>query len=166
MRTAGLRAMTACALAATTGAAAAAVVPAQARPAYAEGQVWEYHARPQDAGSLLRIQRIEAPDAFRTTGPIYHISIVGLHFAGARLTGELQHAPVSRATLDASATRLSGSRVPFPDASAGIAEWRAARGGVFTIPVAQIVALVEQTAHGDGVADRPPPHAGGGGGTR
>ena len=109
---------------------------------YAADQVWEYNTRPGDEGSLLRIQKIEELDKI---GPVYHISVIGVHFAHAPLAGQVQHLPVSRATLDASVTRLSSSTVPIPDPSDGIAQWRAAKGGVFTIPLADVVSLVEQT---------------------
>jgi hypothetical protein len=127
---------------------ALAALPAQAqppRPAYAEGQVWEYKTRAGDEGSLLRVQKIEELAAFAEEGPVYHISIVGVHYPDLPLAGELQHAPVSRQTLDASVTRLSSSATKFPDPAEGIAEWRAADGGMFTIPVADIVAAVAQT---------------------
>lgn len=117
---------------------------ADARVGYQEGQVWEYRTRPEDSGSLLRIQSIEANPAFAKYGPIYHISVVGVHFQGAALSGELAHLPVSRETLDASVTRLSSASVTFPNADPGIAEWRSAQGGVFTIPLAEIISSVEQ----------------------
>ena len=113
-------------------------------PEYAAGQVWEYHTRPGDEGSLLRIQKIEQLEKI---GPVYHISVIGVHFARAPLNGVLQHLPVSKATLDASVTHLSSSTAAFPDPSAGIAQWRAAHGGVFTLPLAQIVSIAEQTVH-------------------
>lgn len=112
---------------------------------YAEGQVWEYQTRPEDKGSLLKIQKIEVLSEFSKTGPVYHVSIIGLHFAGLPLDGTLQHAPFSKASLDASVTRLSSSKAAFPDVSGGIAEWRQARGGIFTVTVADAVSFAEQT---------------------
>ncbi|MDQ4086925.1 MAG: hypothetical protein M3177_02755 [Pseudomonadota bacterium] len=109
---------------------------------YAEGQVWEYRTRAGEEESLLKIQRIEAlGDPPR---PVYHISIVGIRFGGPEGQSELPHLPVSRETLDASVTRLASRTVPFPTPDEGIAEWRSAQGGVFTIPVAEIVAVAEQ----------------------
>lgn len=119
--------------------------PAAAAPAdrYAEGQVWEYRTRPQHAGSLIRIQRIEDGGKI---GRIYHISIVGLTFAGASPGKSLLvHCPVSRQTLDASVTKRSKVQRDWPDMTAGIAEWRAANGGVFTIDIAEIVTVLETT---------------------
>lgn len=78
------------------------------------------------------------------TDPVYQVSIIGLHFAGLPRDGTLQHAPFSKSSLDASVTRLSPSKVAFPDASGGIAEWRQARGGIFTETVAEAVGFAEQ----------------------
>lgn len=109
-----------------------------AAPGYAQGQVWEYRTRPKDEGSLAKIQKIEKD------GTIFHVSLVGVSLGG-RAGGEIQHLPVSRESLDASLTRLSGSATPFPDISQGHALWRQAKGGVFTIALAEIVALAEQS---------------------
>lgn len=115
-------------------------------PKYAAGQVWEYRTRPQDAGSLLKIQRIET----LRDRPVYHISIIGVHFTQPGFAGILPHLPVSDQTLDASVTRLSPTSPDFPTTGVdeGIAEWRKAEGGVFTIPVAEIIGIVEQTVSG------------------
>ena len=115
-------------------------------PKYAIGQVWEYKTRPQDAGSLLKIQRIET----LSNRQVYHISIIGVHFAQPGFAGILPHLPVSDETLDASVTRLSPTTPDFPTTSVdeGIAEWRKAKGGVFTIPVAEIVGVAEQSVSG------------------
>lgn len=112
---------------------------------YAEGQVWEYQTRPGDQGSLLKIQKIEVSPQFAKSGPVYHVSIIGIHFDGLPVNGTLQHAPFSRASLDASVTKLSASKAEFPDANGGIAEWRKAQGGVFTVTVAEAVNFAEQT---------------------
>jgi hypothetical protein len=106
--------------------------------------VWEYRTRTGDEASLLKIQKIEKALAFAAGSPVYHISVVGVHLGGT-VAGELAHLPVSRWTLDSSLTRLSTRHADFPSVEEGIAEWRAAKGGVFTIPMAEIVGVVEQT---------------------
>jgi len=113
---------------------------------YAEGQVWEYRTRPGDEGSLLKIQRIELyPNAPAGEGRrVYHISVIGARLGPQRTPTDLQHFPVSQATLDVSVIRRSDSRASFPAPDEGIAAWRQAQGGVFTIPVAEIVDMVEQ----------------------
>lgn len=128
------------AMAALTGMVAA-VAPAAPADRYAEGQVWEYKTRPQDAGSLLKIGRIEDGGKL---GRIYHISIIGIVLGGKPGASELQHAPVSQVTLDASVTRLSDAKRDWPDIEGGIAEWRKARGGVFDVSVSQIVDMLDK----------------------
>ncbi len=107
---------------------------------YAAGQVWEYRTRPQEPGSLVMIREIEdiAP-----VGRIYHVSITGIRPDATWGPTEIAHSPVSRETLDASVTRLSSKQPQAPDYRPGIAQWRADRGGVFTIPVADIVGLID-----------------------
>lgn len=112
---------------------------------YAEGQVWEYRARPQDAGSLLKIQQIDRNPARAEHRIIYHLSIIGVHLNDPNIVREISHVPVSRESLDDSVTRLTNPTVPFPDSSDGIAEWRRVNGGVFTTPIAKIIDVVEQT---------------------
>ncbi len=78
---------------------------------------------------------------------VYHISIIGVHFAKPNVAGILPHVPVSPETLDQSVTKLSSSIGPFPPITAvdeGIAEWQRAQGGVFAIPVSQIVDIADQ----------------------
>lgn len=121
---------------------------AEAGPAdYAEGQVWEYRTRAGDENSRLKIGRIERVDG-REDAPIYHISIAGVQLGGPVVEGLIQHAPVSKETLDASVIRLGDANgLEFGDVEEGIAEWRRARGGVFTISVAEIVdAMVQALA--------------------
>jgi hypothetical protein len=107
---------------------------------YAEGQVWAYETRPQDIGSLVKIQKIEESPQ----GQIYHISLIGFHIRPGKL-GVLQHSPVSQQTLDASVTEQAPDPGTFPDATAGIEEWRNAHGGVYTITLAEIADLIAST---------------------
>jgi hypothetical protein len=127
------------------------LVPAPAtaaeRPAYVEGQVWEYRTRPQDTGSLVKIQKIETPDWAKKSGPIYHVTVIGVHFQGPPLVvGLIGHLPVSRQTLDASLTRLAPDQsTAFPGVEEGLAQWRRDKGGVFTLTLAEIVDMAERT---------------------
>ena len=93
---------------------------------YAVGQVWEYETRPQDTGSLLKIQKIEPYGDAK----VYHISIIGLSVNG-QITA-IHHTPVTQEVLNASVTRLGDQAAVFPKADEGIAEWRRAKGGVFS----------------------------------
>jgi hypothetical protein len=109
---------------------------------YAVGQVWEYRVRPGDEGSLIKIQEIDP--ATIHLGPTYHISVIGVHTCTADRTSTVQHMPVSRETLDDSVTKPSRSDASFPDASNGIAIWKSRNGGVYTIPLAQIIETISR----------------------
>ena len=111
---------------------------------YAKGQVWKYHTRPQDPSSLIKIGEIEQ-GVGAIPAPIYHISVTGVHLGNADTLTSIGHLPVSGATLDGSVTELTNSDAAFPDVSNGIAQWRAAHGGVFTISLAEIVNIIDQT---------------------
>lgn len=114
------------------------------RAGYAESQVWEYKTRSGDDGSLIKIQKIEPYPTPQSTGKVYHISVIGLHIKSQPLASEVQHLPVSKATLDVSLTKLSDSTAIFPNASEGRAMWREANGGIFTIPLSDVMDVVEK----------------------
>jgi hypothetical protein len=103
---------------------------------YAEGQVWEYRTRRGEEGSLVKIQRIETEP--ETNAPVFHVSLVGLNWPGSNV---LAHAPVSQHTLDISVTQLSADHGQFPAADEGIAEWRRANGGVYSVSLAEIAEM-------------------------
>jgi len=106
---------------------------------YASGQVWAYRTRPGEEGSRLRIHSVETPPG--SGEPVFHLSLSGLGVS-------LGHLPVGRETLDASVTALADAGdADFPDPSEGIETWRRDEGGVFTIPLADIVqALADAVA--------------------
>jgi hypothetical protein len=112
---------------------------------YAAGQIWEYRTRPSDTGSLLKVQSVENHDVL---GTVYHISVIGIRFRNPEMHPELPHTPVSLETLDASVTRLSTKAPVFPKPEDGIAQWRDDDGGVFTIPVSDIVEIVDRQSSG------------------
>lgn len=112
---------------------------------YALGQVWEYQTRAEDEGSLLKIQQIEGASSNDEIGRIYHISIIGIEISEPFRITEIGHLPVAASTLDASVTRLHTGEAAFPDAAPGIQQWREAEGGVYTIPMAEIVDILQQT---------------------
>jgi hypothetical protein len=121
--------------------AALLVAGAAPKHIYQEGQVWAYQHRPGEAGSRLRINKVDevAPGTF-----VYHIGIVGLDSGGEAALREVQHLPVGRETLDSSVTRLAPTEIPFPDFREGYGIWKEAEGGWFTVPVLQILDMVEQ----------------------
>ncbi len=105
--------------------------------------MWSYRTRPGDQESLLKIQKVE-PTATET---IYHISVIGFRLKNPTIAPKIAHTPVSKQSLDASVLLAVDDPGTFPTADPGIAEWRAtAAGSFFTIPVAQIVEMLDETS--------------------
>lgn len=119
---------------------------------FKEGQVWSYRARSEDQGSMLLINKVES-DA--KLGPIFHISVSGVKVKNKRAPGgvteDLPHFPVSKQTLEQSVVKLERMAAPNPAYREGYATWKQAfdsgKAGVFTIPVAEIVGVVETAAN-------------------
>ena len=130
-----------------------AVVNVASAHEFAVGQVWTYHVRPGDEGSTLQINRI---DKDTKLGTIYHISVFGLHVSSPIAPGgfitELPHLPVSEQTLDKSVETLTSQPARAVDYAPGYAAWKqavdAGRGGIYTISVAEIAALLQKTMGG------------------
>jgi hypothetical protein len=115
---------------------------------FSEGQVWQYRTRPHEASSTVQICKVESDPKL---GEVFHISIRDLRIKNPRapggFTGEMQHAPVSRQTLQASVTKLVGTSPVGSGYREGYATWRKAfeqgNAGVFSVPVAEIVGGIE-----------------------
>lgn len=84
----------------------------------------------------MKIQRIEADP--ETGARVFHVSLVGLKLSRG---DTVAHAPVSHKTLDLSVTHLCDDTIQFPAADEGIAEWRRASGGVYSVTLAEIVEM-------------------------
>jgi hypothetical protein len=91
-------------------------------------------------------------------GPVYHISVIGVRVGGQPEPGPIGHLPVAKETLDASVIRLSPTSPAFPDVEEGIAEWRKAQGGVFNIPMAEIIGFADQAIRGAAGQDQNSPN--------
>ena len=110
-------------------------------PRYAEGQVWSYKHRAGEESSLLKIQKIESA----ANETVFHISVKGFRLRNPSIVPMLPHAPVSQQTLDASVVSLQPDPGNFPPVQEGIAQWRKDNGGVFSIPVSQIIQVLDDT---------------------
>ena len=107
---------------------------------FAPGQVWSYKTRPGEESSTITILRVEKTPKL---GTIVHVRIDGIHFSnctGGRSPSALQHAPISRAALEASVTAKVSSVSTMPDYAAGYEDWLSHCGGVYTITVDRVVA--------------------------
>lgn len=119
-------------------------------PHYAAGQVWAYKTRPGEEMSRVLIDNVEEDPKL---GRIYHITVTGVHIGKATaptgFVGELSHLPVSEKTLTLSCTTLVGQSAPSQNYVQGYRVWReafeAGRAGVYTISVAEIVSITDQT---------------------
>ncbi|VFR21729.1 hypothetical protein ANK1_3339 [plant metagenome] len=119
-------------------------------PPYEAGQVWRYRTRPGEEQSRVLINKAERHD---TLGWIFHISVLAVQVKNPRSEGgistALPHFPVSAQTLKDSLMEVEGSQAPNPDYLEGYEIWKAAfdkgEAGVFTLSVADIVGVVEQT---------------------
>jgi len=117
---------------------------------YAAGQVWTYHTNKGDQGSTLQINKVEQDPKL---GAIFHISVFGLRISNPRVAGgiltELPHLPVSKETLDKSVESLSHAPIRPVAYEEGYAHWKkefdAGHLSVYTMSVAEIVTLAEQT---------------------
>lgn len=116
---------------------------------YGIGQAWNYQTREGEEGSYVTIALVEEHEKF---GTIYHISIEQVSFRNPNsptgIQSRLPHAPVTSRTLDDSVTTLITDQVNLlPDISIGYGQWRDAKGGVFTIPVKDIVKFIEEVVN-------------------
>lgn len=115
---------------------------------YEVGQVWHYDTRAGEEGSRVFIVRVDDhPDE----GTVFHIYVDQLKIRNPRLPGGFQdylpHSPVSVESLNQSVMELAEEQVAeLPDISEAYESWRQSRGGVFTIPIKQIVQLIENIA--------------------
>lgn len=115
---------------------------------YQPGQVWAYRTRPGEDSSTLTVLRFERAD---TLGVIVHVAVEGLTIrnpsAPDGLIRRLAHLPFAKDAIDRSVVRKVRDAGPVPDYAEGYREWRrafdAGKGGVFTITVAEAVALLE-----------------------
>jgi hypothetical protein len=92
---------------------------------YAEGQVWEYETRREDAGSLLKIMRIDdLPDI----GRVIHICVVGLKLpyppAADGILVEVPELPMKPSAMDASVRKLSDRQASCMRLDYGYKTWR------------------------------------------
>ncbi|SRR6266404_3326889 len=113
-------------------------------PKFHPGQVWAYDSRPHEKGSTLTILKVES---LPKVGVIIHIRVDKVRLrncTGGPEPDNFQHMPFSRDAIERSVTKLleDGSVPEFHD---GYEEWRNSCGGVYTITVADAVAVGEET---------------------
>jgi hypothetical protein len=118
---------------------ALALTPPQPLPELEVGQMWTV----KDAASSdtrLIIGRIEAD------GAIISVSLIDVRGAGStKHFNTIGHMPFARSAVQSSVDRLvRGDAKPAADFEAGYKQWKEAKGGIFTISVAEAIKLVLQ----------------------
>jgi hypothetical protein len=129
-------------IAALSGCAA---TPAAPKPNFAPGQLWSINSATPTTAKVV-IGRIEA-----LNGKVaVHVSLIdivipsGAPNAGATIT--VGHVPFERSALAASVDRLLATGVSPPASfDTGYREWQSAKGGIFTISVAEAIDIVFET---------------------
>jgi hypothetical protein len=124
-------------------------------PAYAPGQAWSYRARPGEETSRVAIRRI---DQEPEDGEVFHISILGVKLRNHRVPGGMQpamnHAAVSRTTLDASLLSAEGATDADEHWRDGYAVWRqaydAGDAGIFDLSIPEILGYIEMVVAASG----------------
>lgn len=112
---------------------------------FAPGQVWRYQNRLQEPESTVTICKLE------TSGDksVVHVSLSNLQLKNPQTaTGfqeEMPHLPMDEATLRACVVELIEENASLPDYEAGYNQWKEAQGGVWTLPLAEIIDAIEAT---------------------
>jgi len=112
---------------------------------YKTGQVWSYQTREGEEKSRICIVKVEKYDK---NGFVYHIYVDSLKIKTPQMKKGVQevlpHSPVSDKSLDASVVKLiETKRDGLPDITEGYKQWKDAKGGAFTIPVREIIQIIE-----------------------
>ena len=108
------------------------------------GQVWQYNTRPHEKGSTLTILKVES---LPKLGVIIHIRVDKIRLrncTGGPEPDKFEHMPFTRDAIEKSVTKFLKER-DVPEFQDGYDEWRKACGGVYTITVAEAVAVGEET---------------------
>jgi len=109
------------------------------RPELIPGQVWTIEGEGQEAARLT-IQRIEPWGELVAV----HVSLTGVSSPpGISFNGVVGHLPFERTALENSLGELVGTDGAMtPTFEDGYAEWQAANGGLFELPVAEVIDVI------------------------
>lgn len=130
------------------GATGASGLPSQ-RPAphLAVGQEWSIGSL-QGSTAKIVIGRIEPwRDKIVVHVALVDIPLPPAGVAGNRVT-EIAHAPFEESALAASLGDLVATAVTLPpDFESGYRQWKEHQGGIFTVPVSEVIALAQRTVN-------------------
>ena len=110
--------------------------------AFAPGQVWTLKD-PAFAGARLIVDKVEMLGEQH----IVHISLTDVP-PGVSQLSTFAHLPFSEDAVRQSVDALAEpDGQPYPGFAAGYAQWQAAKGGVFTVPVPDVIGLLNAALH-------------------
>lgn len=117
-------------------------------PSYQVGQEWQYHTRPGEEASTIKITKIET---YKEIGKMVHIAVSGVKIKNPKypdaILEEILHLPYAEFALRKSTTQLKNDRCELPDYEFGYVRWRAAfdedNAGYFGIPLREAIQWLE-----------------------
>lgn len=117
---------------------------------FVAGEVWSYKNRPQDEGSLLTILKTERSPI----GNIVHISLNNLKIKRPlpnppEFITEAGHVPIREKELLKSVIEKVKKGNGIPDENEGYLLWKEKAESAFTVPLSEIVDIMERTLNGD-----------------
>ncbi|WP_146940962.1 hypothetical protein [Chryseobacterium hagamense] len=119
---------------------------------YRVGQEWNYKTRPGEENSILKILKTEE---YPASGKVIHISINGLKMKDPHhpegIADKISHLPITEEALDQSVISIKKDTRRMPDSIEvdGYSYWKKefdkGNAGVFSIPVSEIVNVMEKS---------------------
>jgi hypothetical protein len=118
---------------------------------YRPGQIWQYKTRSGEESSTVTILRVES---LPTDGVIVHLRVDRIRLkncTGGPEPDKFEHMPFAKEAIGRSLIRMLKAASKVPDFENGYKQWQEDCGGVYTITVAEAIAVAEQTLqHGLG----------------
>lgn len=106
------------------------------------GQRWTYKTRPQEPNSTAIILRIDCNASGAVNAVHIRLEDVDLPKGPTERQHVAPHVPMDRATLIADLRDMVGTVDPLPEFP-GYQDWLDNKGGVFTLPIAKMLDVVE-----------------------
>jgi hypothetical protein len=107
------------------------------------GQVWKYQTRAAEPDSTLIVCRVESVG----DQTVVHISLrdvkIRVPNAPDGFSSVVGHMPVAEAALADSVTELVAEGSALPQFEDGYRQWKKAKGGFWTMPVAECIETME-----------------------
>lgn len=107
---------------------------------YRPGQVWSFKTPGDQPDAKLTILLVEN---YPKVGTVVHIAVSGVRLPHGNTT--VPHMPFAESAIDQSVTTLVQESGPVPDFHEGYTQWKKAKGGVFTIRVAEGIDFARKT---------------------